>query len=109
MGARQLCGCFFLCTTLAEGQPQTALESMACGLPVVSTRVGGIPDYTHPSFAELLSVGDVEGIIDSIFNLLKNPDKLKEKSILARKYAEDKFAWDIIANNTIDIYKKIVT
>jgi glycosyltransferase involved in cell wall biosynthesis len=85
------------------------VESMACGLSIVSSRVGGIPDYTDSSFAELLPIGDVNGFTEAIINLIENPGKLKEKSMLARKYAEDKFAWPRIANKTIEIYNKIFT
>ena len=84
------------------------LESMACGLPVVTSRVGGIPDYTDPSFADLLPVGDVNGFTRSIIDLLENPCKLKQRSLLARKYAEDNFSWPVIAGKTTEIYKNIL-
>lgn len=83
------------------------LEAMACGLPIVSSRVGGIPEYTHPSFAELLPIGDIDGFTQTIINLTQNHDKLCEKSILTRKYVEEQFAWDKIAQKTIAVYKQI--
>lgn len=84
------------------------LEAMSCGLPIVSSRVGGIPDYTHPSFAELLPVGDVNGFTRAIIDLIDHPGQLCERSTRARKYAQDHFAWEKIANQTIEVYHKIL-
>lgn len=35
---------FYVCASKAEGTPNTALEALACGLPVISTRVGNMPE-----------------------------------------------------------------
>jgi glycosyltransferase involved in cell wall biosynthesis len=45
----------FLCTTLADGQPQTALESLACGTPIISFDIGPMPDLAIPSYTGLLA------------------------------------------------------
>ena len=83
------------------------LEAMACGLPVVSSRVGGIPDYTHESFASLLEPGDVPGFKRTLMELLTHKKQLAEKSRLARQYAEKNLKWEIIAQRTLDVYRSI--
>ncbi len=84
------------------------LEAMACGIPVLSNQVGGIPDYTDPSFAELLPVGDAEGFTRSILHLVDNPGLIEERGALARTYAEEHLNWPIIAEKTLDVYRRLL-
>jgi glycosyltransferase involved in cell wall biosynthesis len=50
----------------AEGVPMTLLEGMAHGLPVLATRVGGIPDLVDEASGVLVAPGDVAGLADAI-------------------------------------------
>lgn len=84
------------------------LESVACGLPVVTSNVGGIPDYTLDTFADLLPVGDVDGYVEAILKLVSNPQELIKRGFAARQFAEENLAWDKVASQTIDIYKKVM-
>lgn len=64
----------FVLPTYHEGMPNVVMEAMACGLPVVSTRVGGIPD----------AVGDSEGAI------LVEPENVNELTEAMKKVLVDK-------------------
>jgi glycosyltransferase involved in cell wall biosynthesis len=83
------------------------LEAMACGLPVVSNLVGGMADYTDPSFATLVHQGDAESLSNSVLELLENPDLAKSKGALSREYAVQNFDWTKIAESTEQIYSKM--
>ena len=83
------------------------LEAMACETPVVVTRKGGIPlavkDGKNGLFIKSKSSKD---IAEKVNYLLKN-DKLRfNMGKRARKIAEEKFDWDIIAEKFINIYQK---
>lgn len=82
------------------------LEGIACGLPVVSNQVGGIPDYTDNSFAELFPVGDVNGLVNSILNLVDDRQECIERGKAARLFAEQHLKWDKIAIQTMQVYEK---
>ena len=83
------------------------LEGVACGLPVVSNDVGGVRDYTDQSFAELLPVGDANGIVDAVLSLAENSEQLECRSAKARLFALDNLSWEMVARRTLDLYLRI--
>jgi teichuronic acid biosynthesis glycosyltransferase TuaC len=54
----------------AEGLPNTVLEALACGRPVVATSVGGIPDILTDEFGKLCPPRDVPALTDAFRNVL---------------------------------------
>lgn len=60
----------------AEGRPNVVLEAMSCGLPVIATNVGGIPELIENEQTGLLfQPGDSAVLASLIVNLLENPEK----------------------------------
>lgn len=55
-----------------EGLPVGVLEAMVNGIPVVATRVGGIPDVVNDSCGRLVSPGDVEGLASALREILSD-------------------------------------
>jgi glycosyltransferase involved in cell wall biosynthesis len=69
-----------------------ALEGMACGLPCIATRVGGVPELVEDGINGLLyTVGDVTNMARGAIEILSNPSRLETMSRAARKTAQDKF------------------
>ncbi len=85
------------------------LEGMACGLPVVSTDVGGARDYTRPEFATLLPVGDADGMIAAIKTFAANPELARERGRLARQFAVRELAWPVIVSEIVSLFQKLMT
>jgi glycosyltransferase involved in cell wall biosynthesis len=79
------------------------LEAMACGLPVIATRVGGIDLYANDSSAILVAPDAVRDMADAALSLLNNKERLQAMAINARKMAEQ-FAWEVVADKMKALY-----
>jgi len=71
-----------------EGMPNTILEAMACGLPVVATRVGGIPELIQPQTGMLVELDDEAGLLESILQLFEDEKLRSTLGQAGRKYVE---------------------
>lgn len=80
------------------------LEAISCGLPVVSTDVGGIRGYLDDSCSVLCSKGDVNQLVATVDGLLSDTTLLAEMKIAARKRALA-FSWDNVAAQALSIFK----
>lgn len=75
-----------------EGQPIGILEAMASGLPVVATRIGGIPDQVRDGKEGLLvERGDMAGLARALETLIGSPELRVRMGQAARRRAEERF------------------
>lgn len=74
-----LAGCdLFVHPSLDDAFPTVLLEAMAAGLPIVASRVGGIPEIVTPGVTgELVPPGDAAALAGAIAALLKNDETMK--------------------------------
>ena len=83
----------FVLSSLAEGTPLTILEAMATGLPVVSSRVGGVADLVaNGHTGQLCPPADAEALAEAMAGYVKNPEKTRIHGTAGRKTAEERFA-----------------
>ena len=79
-----------------------ALEAMACEVPVIATKVGGVPEVVeHNVDGFLVEPGDVAGAAKYAIALLSRGDRGREMGELARASAKKKFC----ANDVIPAYE----
>ncbi len=86
-----------------------ALEAMACQLPVVASRVGGLPEVVTDGETGFLSeVGDVDKMADDTGRLLADNDFRARMGKLARESALSRYRTDLIIPQYIAFYEKVL-
>lgn len=88
-----------------DNMPNSVLEALASGVPVVSTRVGGVPYIVRDGETALLvPPGDPEAMADAILSLLANPG-LAARLRAAGLGRVRAYAWDQVGPRWGDVYR----
>jgi len=100
---------FLFPTTHREGLPYTILESLASGTPVITSRVGGIPDIvTDDIHGKFVDPYDVEDIADAIKQLTTDREKLRQMSLRAIERAHENYTVSRLASQFSQIFNKVL-
>jgi glycosyltransferase involved in cell wall biosynthesis len=84
-------------------------EAMACGKPVIGTKVGGIPDQIIDSYnGFLVQPRDPKEIAEKILRLIENPEEAKRMGMNGRKIAEKKFDISKRIDRIVSLYVNLV-
>jgi glycosyltransferase involved in cell wall biosynthesis len=95
--------------SLMEATSISGLEAMATGLPLIGTKVGGIPEIIDDGkTGTLVEPRNPEQLAAAILDLLKNPAGREWLGNNARKRVEEEFSWLIIARKTQEIYTRVL-
>lgn len=101
-------GDVFLLPSQEESFGLAALEAMACGVPVVASRVGGVPEVVvHGRGGFLFPVGDVGAMAAQVLTLLQDPAELLRQKRFARERAAA-FSQDSIVNTYEKLYASLL-
>lgn len=95
--------------SLEDNLPNTVIESLACGTPVVAFRTGGIPEMIdHRQNGYLAAVGSAQELADGLAFVLThpNPERLRKN---ARQFAQTYFSEEVVARQHIELYHSLMS
>ena len=110
IGAVLACSDLFLLPSATESFGLAALEAMAHRVPVVASRVGGIPEVVrHGVDGFLEPVGDVDAMAQAALRLLKDPELRRAFGDSARERALSTFAEAPIIDRYEELYERVLS
>ncbi|AKN75812.1 glycosyl transferase family 1 [Streptomyces sp. PBH53] len=101
----------FVCPSVYEPLGIVNLEAMACGTPVVASRVGGIPEVVADGRTGLLvdvDDGFASGLARALDTVLGDPAAARRMGEAGRARAVGEFGWDAVARRTAGLYEEIL-
>jgi glycosyltransferase involved in cell wall biosynthesis len=95
---------FAICS-LQDNLPNTVVEAIACGVPVVGHATGGIPDIVRNGVNGLtVPATDVDALAEAICQVLNNSALRAEMAANARRIAVEEYALDLQARRYAELY-----
>jgi glycosyltransferase involved in cell wall biosynthesis len=90
-----------------EGFGLPAGEAMACGVPVVSTNGGALPEVVGEA-GVIVPVKSVDALADAIGDLLADEPRRAELSVAGRQRILEKFSWQVCAAEMVNYYRAVL-
>ncbi|MFZ6021555.1 MAG: glycosyltransferase family 4 protein [Chloroflexota bacterium] len=92
-----------------EGIPLAVIEAMACGLPVVATRVGGLPDLIQEGInGFLVPPGQPDALADKIAILIRDDNLRQKMQKESYRLAEGQFEIEQYVDQLVNIYRALL-
>jgi starch synthase len=101
----------FACPSVYEPLGIVNLEAMACGTPVVASRVGGIPEVVEDGRTGVLVPVDDDfetGLARALDAVIGDPQAARRMGEAGRERAVGEFGWDTVARRTVRLYEDIL-
>lgn len=98
----------FVIPSLQDNLPNTIIESMLCGTPVVGFRTGGIPEMIEHKVNGYLAAGKSSADLASGMKWILSRDSYEDLSAETRRIALERFSWEASVEKHLDLYSKLL-
>jgi len=92
----------------AESLPYVVLEAAAAGLPIIATRVGGIPEIFGPQTASLIAPDDIRVLVGAITAALDAPAEIERVAQLVKSRVHDEFSLAAMVDGGLVAYREAI-
>jgi glycosyltransferase involved in cell wall biosynthesis len=100
--------CFVLASTRTEGVPQSLLQALASGVPVVASAVGGIPEVVrHEVTGLLVPPADVDALAAALSRVLQDREGARERAGAGRRLVEERFSHTASIARLLAVYEDL--
>ncbi len=98
----------FIRPSLSEGMGNSFIEAMAAGIPVIGTKVGGIPDFLKDGETGLFcEVQNSKSIAEKVMEYINDPGRTDKIVENAQKLVRANYDWDLIVKKMKNIFEKL--
>jgi glycosyltransferase involved in cell wall biosynthesis len=108
LGAYYRTSDLFVLSSDFDNSPNVVLEAMACGVPVVSTNVGGVGEYVDRRGGELVPARDPRALARTVDEWLRDADRRREAGVFNRQRVVQQFSWRASAERLLDVYRAAI-
>jgi len=107
--ARLATASFVVLPTREDNCPMVVLEAMAAGVPVMASKVGGVPDLIEPGKTGLFCDPDLpESFREGVETLLSDRDAARQIAAAAKSEARRRFHPEVVARKHLEIYREVL-
>ncbi|MDX6385697.1 MAG: hypothetical protein QOK48_3270 [Blastocatellia bacterium] len=97
----------FVMPSFSEGTPNSIVEAMACGKPIIASDVGGIPDMLGTDSGILVPPGDMKALADAMVSLAQNPELRRTMGAAAKERYEKLFSPRVVVPFMVETYRRV--
>jgi glycosyltransferase involved in cell wall biosynthesis len=94
--------------SLTEGLPITLLEAMRAKVPIIASKVGGIPYVLTDEMAYLLNPHDMNALADSVIHIAEQTNKAKSKVSKAYDHFKESYTSHVMSAQYADVYQELL-
>jgi len=98
----------FVMPSFTEGTPNSVVEAMACGKPIIASEVGGVPDMIGSDSGILVPAGDKGALAKAILRLARDAGLRQTMGAAARERYQKLFAPNVVVPLMVKIYRRVI-
>jgi glycosyltransferase involved in cell wall biosynthesis len=98
----------FVMPSFTEGTPNSVVEAMACGKPIIASAVGGIPDMIGDDAGLLATPGDADELAAAMIRLARDPELRQKMGNAARARYSRLFSPKVVTPLMIETYRRVI-